>query len=165
MNRQHTLLIDRLEASGPELTDAFAQLSAEQIARVPNVEEWSLHQIMSHVRDTEVQVFAYRVGLILKSDTPPVVENFDQEEWARLHYSPKEPLKNITAEFRAARRKLVKHLRGARDSDWKRYAVHPTYGNIPIEYIALHSYAHTLEHLQQFLNVRETQLVNEANSR
>ena len=165
MNKQHTQLVDRIEASGAELADALGQLSAEQIARVPKEGEWSLHQVMSHVRDTEVQVFAYRIGLILKNDAPPTVQNFDQEEWMRDHYSPSEPLKAIVAEFRGARRKLVKLLRGTKDSDWKRYAIHPLYGNIPIEYIALHSYAHSLEHIQQFMLEREANLLKAANSK
>ncbi len=165
MNKQHTLLVDRLEASAAELSDALAQLSTEQIARVPNEDEWSLHQIMSHVRDTEAQVFAYRVGLILASETPPTVQNFDQEAWMREHYTPSEPLKEIVSEFRSARRKLVKLLRNTRDSDWKRYAIHPLYGNIPIEYIALHTYAHTLEHVQQFLATREESILSTANAR
>lgn len=165
MNKQHTQLVDRLEASTSELADALAQLPADQIARIPKEGEWSLHEVMSHVRDTEVNAFTYRVDLILKSDSPPAVASFDQEEWSKEHYSPDEPLKDIVAEFRAARRKLVKLLRGTRDSDWKRYAVHPVYGNIPIEYIALHSYTHTLEHMQQFMNVREENIVNAANGK
>jgi hypothetical protein len=165
MNKQHTQLIDRLEASASELADALAQLPADQFARIPKEGEWSLHMVMSHVRDTEVNVFAPRVERILKNDAPPAVPSFNQEEWTRLHYSPDEPLKNIVAEFRGARRKLVKLLRGTRDGDWKRYAIHPEYGNIPIEHIALHSYAHTLEHLQQFMNVREGNLLNAANGK
>jgi len=165
MNKQHTQLIDRLEASAEELANALAQIPAEQTTVSPKEGEWTLHQVMSHVRDTEAQVFAYRVGLILNSKTPPAVKNFDQEEWSRDHYSTKEPLKNMVAEFRSARRKLVKLLRSTKDNDWKRYAVHPLYGNIPIEYIALHSYDHTLEHLQQFNNMREENIINAANGK
>lgn len=165
MNKQHTQLIDRLEASADELTNALAQLPAEQIMRQPADGEWSLHTVMSHVRDTEAHVFAYRVGLILKSATPPAVANFDQEEWTRDHYSTTEPLKNIVTEFRAARRTLVKLLRATKDSDWKRYAAHPNYGNIPIEYIALHSYAHTLDHLQQFITAQEGNVIRAANGK
>lgn len=164
MNKQHTQLVDRLETSADELAQVLAQLPQDQIMQEPADGEWSLHKIMSHIRDTEAQVFAYRVGLILKSDTPPSVANFDQEEWMTDHYSPQESLKDIVSEFRAARRKLVKALRGTRDSDWKRYAIHPMYGNIPIEYIATHSYAHTLEHLKQLLDARETNILNAANS-
>jgi hypothetical protein len=108
-------------------------------------------------------VFFPRVQLILSQDTPPMVQNFDQEEWMRVHYAPGEPVKQMVAEFRAARRKLVKQLRTTRDKDWARYAIHPLYGKIPIEYIALHSYAHTLEHLQQFLNAYETELLDAVN--
>lgn len=165
MNKQHTQLIDRLEASARELADALAQLPADQIARIPKEGEWSLHMVMSHVRDTEVRVFAPRVAVILKNDAPPAVEPFGQEEWMQKHYAPGEPLKGMVTEFRAARRRLVKLLHATRDSDWKRYAIHPDYGNISIEYIALHTYAHTLEHLQQFMNVREANILNAANGK
>jgi hypothetical protein len=163
MNRQHTILIERLETSAVEFSDVVAKIPNAQLMRVPQNGEWSLHMSLSHLRDTEVQVFAYRVDLILKHDTPQVVQNFDQEEWLRAHYSAKEPSKNILAEYRAARRKLIKLLRGTTDKDWSRYAIHPEYGNIPTEYIALHAYNHTLEHLHQFLNAQEENLLQAAN--
>ncbi len=144
MNRQHTQLIDRLEATGKEFIAAVGQIPEKQINAVPTDGEWSLHQALAHTRDTEANVFTYRTGLILNSKTPPTVANFSQEEYNVDHYSPKEPVKKILTEFSKARRQLVKNLRATQDSDWKRYAIHPEYGNIPIEYIALHAYTHTL---------------------
>jgi hypothetical protein len=163
MNKQHTQLVDRLEASSNELADAVGRLSPAQIARIPKADEWSLHANLAHVRDTEVQVFLYRIDRVLSEDEPPAVPVFSQEEWNVEHYDADEPTRDILAEFRAARRKLVKLLRGTRDKDWARYAVHPQYGNIPIEWLAQHTYTHTLEHLQQFLLVYEADLLAKAN--
>jgi hypothetical protein len=165
MNKQHMQLINRLEASAVEVADAVKRLTPEQLTRVPREGEWSLHQAIAHLRDTEVQVFAYRVARIARESAPPVVANFDQDAWMRQHYSRREPMQKIVAEFRAARRKLVKHLRETKDKDWARYAIHPEYGKITIEYIALHAYNHTLDHLRQLLEAQEENLLNAANGR
>lgn len=162
MNKQHTQLIDRMQDSATQIADAVKQLSAEQLNRVPKEGEWSLHQALAHLRDTDAQAFLYRTARILKEQEPPAVLPFDQDEYSREHYSADEPIENIVREFRTARRKLVKLLRGTRDGDWKKYAVHPEYGNISLEYIALHAYNHTLEHLQQLLDAQEMNLLNAA---
>ncbi|HZQ10467.1 MAG TPA: DinB family protein [Anaerolineae bacterium] len=165
MNKQHTQLIDRLEETGDEVVDAFEQLSDEQIQRAPKEGEWTLHQAMAHLRDTEVHVFLYRVKLILQNDAPVPVENFDQDEWNKTHYAADEPRDKIVREFRKARRKLVKNLRGTRKKDWARYAIHPLYGNIPIDYIARHAYSHTLEHLAQLRVAEEEAILAKANGK
>jgi hypothetical protein len=165
MNKQHTVLLDRLEDSANQVADAVKQLSAERLNHIPKEGEWSLHEALAHLRDTDVQVFLYRVGRILKEQESPKVASFDQPEWSREHYSRDEPVEQIVSEFRTARRKLVKLLRGTTDKDWARYAVHPEYGVIPIEYIALHAYNHTLEHLQQLLDAQEGNLLDAANKR
>lgn len=165
MNKQHAALLERMESSALQVAAAAAKLSPAQLSRVPREGEWSLHQSLAHLRDTDAQVFLYRTARILNEDAPPIVASFHQEEWMREHYSTKEPIKDIIAGFRAARRKLVKLLRGTTDKDWTRYAVHPEYGKISIEYIALHTYNHTLEHLQQLLDAQEEMLLDAANGK
>jgi hypothetical protein len=165
MNKQHMQLINRLEACAVEVADAVKLLTPAQLTRVPREGEWSLHQAMAHLRDTEVQVFAYRVARIVQESAPPVVANFDQDAWMQKHYARREPMQKIVAEFRAARRKLVKHLRETADKDWARYAIHPEYGKITIEYIALHAYNHTLDHLHQLWQAREENILRAANER
>ncbi len=165
MNKQHAQLLERLQDSAAQVADAVKKLSAEQINRVPKQGEWSLHQALAHLRDTDARVFLYRTARILQEPEPPVVASFNQEEYSREHYSSSEPIEHIVKEFVTARRKLVKLLRGTRDADWKKFAVHPEYGNISIEYIALHSYNHTLDHLQQLLDAQEANVLRAANGK
>lgn len=165
MNKQHTLLVDRLEDSANQVAEAVKKLSAEQLDRIPQEGEWSLHGAMAHLRDTDVHVFLYRTERILQEKEPPSVPAFNPDDWTRDRYSPSEPIEKIISEFRAARRKLVKLLRGTTDKDWARYAIHPEYGKIPLEYLALHTYNHTLDHLRQLLDVQEGNLLNAANGR
>lgn len=164
MNRYHRTLLDRLEANGKDFLDHLARLSEEEIHRVPAPNEWSIHAVVAHLRDTEQHVFLERAQHILSAKSPPVVENFDQDEWNREHHSPAEPRKQIVAELRAARRKFLKLLRGTRDRDWARYAVHPQYGKISLEWLVTHDYSHTLEHLHQLLELREAHLLKALNA-
>jgi len=163
MNKQHTQLLERLDDSANQVADAVKKLSPDQLNRIPKEGEWSLHAALAHLRDTDAQVFLYRTARILKEKESPVVASFNQDEWSKEHYSPKEPIENIITEFRTARRKLVKLLSTTTDKDWTRYAIHPEYGNISIEYIASHTYNHTLEHLLQVLEVQEHNILNAAN--
>jgi hypothetical protein len=163
MNRQHQALIDRIESSGKEFLEYLSRLPEEEIHRVPANGEWSAHAVVAHLRDTEEHVFLKRTHRILDADAPPAVENFDQDEWNREHYSPDEPLDKIISEWRAARRKEIALLRKTSDKDWAKWAVHPEYQKISIEWLATHNYSHTLEHLRQLLVMREKQILGELN--
>lgn len=163
MNRQHAKLIERIEESGKDLVSYLARLPEEDIQRVPAPNEWSIHAVLAHLRDTEQHVFLKRTKRILGATEPPNVENFDQDQWNREHYSPEEPRKKIVAEFHAARHGLLRLLRKTTDKDWSRWAVHPEYGKISIEWLATHNYSHTLEHLHQLLELREKELLKELN--
>ncbi len=163
MNRQHRQLIERIEASGKEFLDYVSQLPAEELHRIPAPGEWSMHGVIAHVRDTEEHVFLKRIQRILQASEPVSVENFDQVEWNFTHYSPDEPLQKIVADLKKARRKFVRALEKTPDKEWSRYALHPEYGKISVEWLALHDYSHTLEHLHQMLELRERALLQELN--
>ncbi len=163
MYRQRKLLVDRLETSGKEYARYLAELPEEQIHAVPASNEWSIHQTAAHMRDTEQYVFLIRAQRILKEDHP-VVQDFDQATWWRTHpYAPDEPLKQIIAEFRAARRKLARLLRQASAKDWNRLATHSAYGTISFDWLAMHCYHHTLEHIAQIGYLRENAVLKELN--
>jgi hypothetical protein len=163
MNRQHAKLIVRIEASGKDLLDYIAQLPAEEIHRVPAPDEWSIHAVVAHLRDTEEQVFLKRILLIQRALEPPAVENFDQVEWNRTHYSPDEPLKKIMADLRRARRKFLRALEKTPDREWSRCGLHPEYGKISVEWLAVHNYSHNLEHLHQMVSLRDRAILMELN--
>ncbi|MBI3915237.1 MAG: DinB family protein [Chloroflexi bacterium] len=158
MNRKFASLIDGLEANGKELVKQVARLSGAEILTPPAPNEWSIHQALAHLRDTEKFVFLYRTQRILK-EVNPKVPSFDQEAYHREHYTSTQPLKTVLKEFLQARRKLVALLRKTSDKDWARFAVHPQYGNISLEWLATHCYNHTLEHMVQVGTVYENKLL------
>jgi hypothetical protein len=164
VNRQRRALVDRLESSGQDWLWYLEQLTADQVGQAALQGEWTVHQIAAHMRDTEQQVFLHRSKLILREDNARV-ENFDQEAWNRTHYSPKEPLRSIISQFRTARRQLVRLMRSSTPKDWDRVAIHPEYGRISLDWLTLHNYNHTLEHIAQVGQLREQLLLDGLNDK
>lgn len=162
MSRQRAALVDRLESSGHDFLWYLRQLSREALQSPPITGTWSVHQIAAHMRDTEKQVFLARTQRILKEDHPSV-SNFDQEEWNREHYSKNEPLRKILDEFRSARRRVVRLARAATITDWNKTAAHPEYGEISLDWLTLHNYSHTLEHIAQISQQQERIILDRLN--
>ncbi len=163
MNREHKRLVDRLESSGEDLLSYLGKFSEQEILEQPAPNEWSIHQVVAHLRDTEERVFLYRVRRLLKEDHPEV-PNFDQDAWQREHYSPTEPFKKMLADFRSARRKQIVLLRKTTDKDWDRTARHPEYGVISVNWLVNHNVNHTFEHLSQIGYWHEKSLLKKLNN-
>jgi DNA phosphorothioation-dependent restriction protein DptG len=163
MNRQRAAWIDRLEQSGKDYLRYVSQLSEADLHRAPAPGEWTMHQVVAHVRDTERQVFLARVQRIMNEEHP-AVQNFDQDQWNKDHYDPNEPFKEIVADFRAARRQLVALLRKTKNADWDNWAIHSAYGKISLDWLVRHDYHHTLEHIAQMGYLAEKSVLEELNT-
>jgi Protein of unknown function (DUF664). len=162
MNRQRVGLIDRLEQSGKDYLWYLARLSDADINAPTAPGEWTIHQVVAHVRDTEQHVFLARAQRIVKEEHP-AVQNFDQDAWNRDHYSATEPFKKIVGDFSASRRKLISLLRKTTNEDWDNWAKHSAYGRISLDWLVMHDYHHTLEHLAQIGYLREKAVLKELN--
>lgn len=163
MNRQRKALVDRLEESAKEYVAYLSQIPDDELRAVPAPNEWSIHQVAAHMRDTEQHVFLVRLQRMLKEEHPAVA-NFDQDEWWKQNpYQADEPIKKIISDFRAARRKFVALLRKTGDKDWKNWARHSAYGKISLDWLAMHCYHHTLEHVAQMGYAREKGILKELN--
>jgi hypothetical protein len=164
MNRQRKALIDRLETSGKEYVDYLSQVAAADLHTKSSPTEWSIHQVAAHVRDADQHAFFVRVQRIMKEEHP-AVQNFDQDEfWKTNPYSASEPIKKVIADFHSTRRKMVSLLRKAADEDWKNWAQHSVYGKISLDWVAMHCYHHTLEHIAQMGYARENDLLKALNA-
>ncbi len=164
MDPRRAQLIDRLEASGQDYMWLVNRLEETEMFTPPAPGEWTIHQLVAHMRDTEEQVFLLRTERILR-EVHPAVLNFDQDVWNREHYLASEPLRKINSEFRAARRKVVRLLRQATKKDWDNWALHPEYGRISLDWLLEHNYHHTLEHTAQIGRLHEVETLKKLNER
>jgi hypothetical protein len=110
--------------------------------------EWTLHQIVSHLRDTEKLVYGSRIYQTLNEDNPEF-KNFDADEWMAAHYDPQEPLTDILDEFIKNVDELCKTLRNLSQEAWSRVSRHETMGGeLALQLWVERSLAHIEEHLQ-----------------
>ncbi len=143
-------LIDQY-ADGPRrLREALAKVPEPARKWRPAPREWSAHEVVCHCADSETNSYA-RIRFVV-AEKEPVIQGYDQEEWARkfdYHALPLEPALATVESVRAATAALLRTLT---DADWARTGHHTESGAYGAE-AWLRIYADHLEiHARQVEN-------------
>ena len=138
-------------ADGPRrLREAFAKVPEAARTWRPAPGEWSAHEVVLHCADSETNSFA-RIRF-LAAEKQPVIQGYDQEQWARVfdyHALPVEPALAVVDSVRASTTALVRALP---ESAWSNAGRHTESGPYTAE-DWLKIYADHLEgHAQQIEN-------------
>ena len=121
--RQH--LLDRYEQVTRQFCEAVETAAHQKVQK--DAEEWDVHQIAAHTRDTEKLVYGSRVRRTLE-ENDPLFENFDGEAYMADHYHADEPLASILTELADSVRTNIALLRDLPSEAWTRPSRHETYG-------------------------------------
>ena len=149
MNRQTGL--DLLQRSAEDLQRYVSEIPADRL-QWHEAGEWSAHETLAHVCETECEVFLLRARR-LATERDPRLENFDSAVWHREHYDPQQPLANLLADFSDARREMIKALEG--EANWSRDGFHEGWQKrYSIALLAEYTIRHTWEHLNQIANTQ-----------
>jgi uncharacterized damage-inducible protein DinB len=134
-------------AEGPGLLeDAIADIPADEMRWRPTAADWSIHENVVHVVDTDL-VTSMRVRSILAEPGSPMPW-FDQGVWASVLRYAEQPLPDALALFRAARATTVRLLRQAPDAAWSQCDVHPIHGSRTLAQVVDHYANHVHHHLR-----------------
>ena len=117
-------LVERLSAAAHELQTACLAIK-EPFKKVDG--EWTLHQIVSHIRDVSKLVYGARIHQTLNEDDPEF-KSFDADAWMAEHYDREESLHRILDEFLVNVDELCGTLRDLPREDWSRESRHETMG-------------------------------------
>ena len=138
-------LVNRLKQAAKEFYEACESLD-------PSTKldgEWTLHQIVAHLRDLNQLVYEKRVRDILAEENP-LFENFDPEAWMLSHYEPNEPMKEILDEFITNIDGLCTTLSALPVEAWSRESRHETIGDkLPLQLWVERGPAHVEDHLKE----------------
>jgi len=95
-------LLARLARQPAELAEAVNAVPEAEwtVRRVSG--DYTLHQLLAHVRDLEALAFFPRLRRILTEDSPRL-EAFPSHHWSLESYQPDEPMTKILADFARAR--------------------------------------------------------------
>jgi hypothetical protein len=139
-------LLKRLEESAREFRVACQTAASRTVAS--EADEWNVHQIAVHTRDTEKLVYGLRIRQSLEEDNP-FFQNFDGDAWIAEHYDPNEPLASALDELVDSVTRSVARLRDLPPEAWTRPSQHETYGaGFTTQTWVERSLAHIEEHLK-----------------
>jgi len=132
-------------ASGPDLT------------RRPIPNEWSLTEIICHLRDTELEVNLPRLRMLLELDEPFIPARAIAE-WAKERSYNDQDFPQALIDFTSARMQLVDSLRGL-TVEWQRRARHAIFGPTDLHELVKFMAEHDKLHIRQIWSTMD-QLAN-----
>ncbi|MCK6471547.1 MAG: DinB family protein [Planctomycetes bacterium] len=146
MSASRTGAIKELQASLKATLHHFDRPAAVQ-KRSYAPGKWTMREMLVHISDTEA-VLLDRLRR-LAADRKPVLQGFDQDEWARgLRYA-KRDLKLARLQFEAARRGILELLRLVPAKTFARAGRHSEYGRLTFAWVLDKVVKHNAHHLEQ----------------
>lgn len=147
-------LIAKYAAGYDEVVKALNGFPAESLGAHPIPGKWSAREIVHHLGDSE-STSAIRLRKLLVEDNP-VIEGYDQDQFARkLRYNERDMAPALEA-FRAARATTTQLLTLMSEDEWTRAGTHTESGRYTGE-TWLEIYArHAHNHAAQIQRLRET---------
>ena len=138
----------------PERVDAACEaLGDEQLRRRPSAGEWSLLEVLCHLRDA-AEIEGTRIRRLVEEDEP-LLEPYDQEALARdRNYAGDDPRRVRTA-LRAFWGGLAYQLEHLSDDQWQRAGTHPERGRVTVASRAELNAEHAQEHMAQLRELME----------
>ena len=123
-------------------------LTLEQWRQRPAEDEWSLVEIVAHLRDTEAEVNLPRLNLVLNEDEPSII-GVETDVWAAERNYIEQDGPEALATFTEVRRKSIDLLAELDDAGWQKLARHSYFGPTALQELVRFIGRHDRLHVQQ----------------
>ena len=118
-----------------------------KLRKRPEPAKWSIHEIVTHVADTEI-AYGFRVRLMLGQPGAPLA-SFDQDQWVTaLHYDKRDTAAALE-QFVALRKATLNMLKAITPEQWKHFGQHAERGEESVERSVAMIAGHDINHLTQ----------------
>jgi hypothetical protein len=142
----HQLILEMLRRSADDVRRIMESIGPDQL-HWHEEQEWSPHETLGHMVETERQVDLLRIERIATEDQP-LLKYFDEREWHARHYRPERSVAEMLADYLEARAQEINVLQA--QADWTRWGLHETVQKrYSLDFMARHALNHTWEHLNQ----------------
>ena len=146
--------IDDYEAASARVATAIGGLNDSQMRYSPGESEWSIHEVLVHLPDSEIFGFE-RIRRTLVEEKP-TLRTYDEDVWAqKLAYAAQDRTLAL-ALFTALRRSSAALLRTLPATAWERTAVHPERGEMSLYDIFKLYVEHGQIHLEQIERLKQS---------
>ncbi|MFO7448289.1 MAG: DinB family protein [Ignavibacteriaceae bacterium] len=125
-------------------------LGEDKINFKPAEDKWSIHEIITHLADVEVQSHV-RIRTILANKDPRMIYH-DQMEWSVILEYSKVDLKESIEIIKLIRESNYNLLSRIPPEYFKKAGIHSTKGEMTLDYFVNSIVNHTYKHLSQIKN-------------
>lgn len=123
------------------------QVEGQMLKRRPVSKEWSLTEILCHLRDTELEVNRPRLRMLLELEEPFIPAR-DTDSWAAARDYRNQDASQALHDFITTRVQTVELLRSL-DVEWKRRARHAIFGPTDLLELVKFMVEHDKLHIRQ----------------
>lgn len=156
----HSLLA-RLKSTPAAVDTICKDLTARQWQERPQPGEWSVTEILCHLRDVDQEVNIPRIEK-LTAEVSPFIAGINTDNWASerdyLHQDGQAALSG----FITARTQLIERLESLPESNWQRIARHAIFGPTTMQELVGFTTTHDRTHIQQIQAAARTLAGNAA---
>ena len=141
-------LLERYADSVDELALLLSRFPAERRDTLLDQNDHTLIQVVTHLRDTEAQIFLPRLERILLEDPSQpgdLAQGVLSERTARIGGL----LGDVLKDYARLRSRELALLRDIPEKAWSREARHPVWGMRTLQWWVEHSLAHAGEHIRK----------------
>lgn len=136
-----------LEKTPKTVKALISGMSEDDLSKQVMEGEWSIREILTHLRDAQ-GVLDFRVNLLIMEDDP-IIESKAVFEWATSESDSPAKSIDIFETYHASRLKTLNALQDISLSDWWREGRHEEFGKVSIKQQASYFATHELTHLPQ----------------
>jgi FMN phosphatase YigB (HAD superfamily) len=141
-----------LSSTPAVLNGLLGHLSPETWVRKSSADEWTLTELLCHLRDTEREIHHLQLKLFTEQDEP-FIPRPDTGVWARQRDYLHENGSAVLGEFGAARRSMIELLKAISPAEWSRKARHAIFGPTTLQEVAGFIAEHDRLHIQQVWSI------------
>lgn len=125
-----------------------AQAEGPAMKRRPEPNEWSLGEILCHLRDSEQEVYLPRLRRVLEEEEPFIPAG-NTDAWAEERAYREQDGQQALHDFTAVRLQTLALLRGLSEAQWERKARHAVFGPTNLQELVRFMAEHDRLHLRQ----------------
>ncbi|HEY6073972.1 MAG TPA: DinB family protein, partial [Anaerolineales bacterium] len=146
--KTRTSILALMTAAPASIADLMEELPIESWAVRPKPGEWSLVEVLCHLRDTEREVNQPRLQR-LRNEEEPFIPARSTDEWADERGYIRQDGRMAYKDYLAARLETLKTLNALSLADWNRRARHSIFGPTTLLEMIGFMATHDRIHIQQ----------------
>lgn len=151
----HESILAVFQASPAVVYESLKLLPNEDWTLRPRPKEWSVLEILCHLRDVDRDINLHRI-IDLTSKDNPFITGIDSDVWAeKRNYQQQDPEKTLS-EYIQARKEFLENLERIDLRDWEKPARHSILGNTNIVELMRITAEHDRLHIRQLFKTMQT---------